>query len=294
MEGLISNIQKFSTHDGPGIRTTVFLKGCNLSCFWCHNPESISSKIELQVFSSKCISCMKCMNICSKDVHSFENGTRILYRENCIVCGSCVRICPSKALLLSGESVTTEELVRRIERDSSFYKSSGGGITFSGGEPLLQKDFLMEVLLQCKKMGYHTAIESAANVPWTVFEDIYGLLDLFIIDIKTMDREIHKSVARVSNDLIINNIKKLDSLDKDLWIRTPIISGINDNVESINNIAEFVRKLKNVKKVELIPFHKMAINKYESLGMNYGAASLEPPSSQLMKELNSLFLIKTD
>jgi len=290
LDGLISNLQRFSTKDGPGIRTTVFFKGCNLNCFWCHNPECISRKIEIQIFDSKCISCKKCIEICPKEAHSLENGTRIFHKEKCITCGKCVSACPSKALQLSGERITVEELIEKIDRDSPFYKSSGGGVTFSGGEPLLQKKYLLEALCKCKKKGYNTAIESSFNVPWETIESINGLVDLFIIDIKTKDSNIHKSVTGRNNEQILDNIKKLDSLANEIWIRTPIIPGVNDNVESIINISEFVKKLKNVTKVELMPFHKLAINKYRSLNMEYKAANLNTPSPQLMKLLNEILI----
>jgi pyruvate formate lyase activating enzyme len=288
LQGLISNIQRFSIHDGPGIRTTVFLKGCNLNCFWCHNPECLSSKIELQFFSNKCISCMKCIDICPKGVHLLENGKRTLHRESCTACGKCVKACPSRSLHLSGKWVSVEELLKIIDRDSPFYITGGGGVTFSGGEPLLQKDFLKEALLKCKQRGYNTAVESALNVPWSYLSDIVNLVDLFIIDIKTMDSSVHKSVTGTANELILENIKKVDMFGNKIWIRIPIIPGVNDNAETIEKVAEFIKKLKNIAKVELIPFHKLAINKYESLGMEYRASNLEVPSPELMKELNSV------
>lgn len=287
MNGHISNIQRFSIHDGPGIRTTVFLKGCNLKCFWCHNPECLKSKIELQFFFNKCIFCMKCIDICPNGVYSLENDERTLNREKCTACGECVKACPSKALHLSGEWVLPEELLKRIDRDSPFYLT-GGGVTFSGGEPLLQMDFLKDILFLCKQRGYHTAVESALNVSWDLLSNIINTVDLFIIDIKTMDSSVHKSVTGTANDLILKNIKKLDSHGSKIWIRTPVVPGVNDNVETIENIARFVKELKNTAKVELIPFHKLAINKYESLGMEYRASNLELPSPELMKELNSV------
>lgn len=288
MHGIVSGIQRFSTQDGPGIRTTVFLKGCNLNCFWCHNPECVKSKIELQVFSNKCISCMKCVEVCSKGVHSFEHGIRKLYRENCKACGKCVNICPSKALQLSGEKFGVEELIKKIDRDSPFYRLNGGGVTFSGGEPLMQKDYLKAVLLECRRKGYNTTLESAFNVPWESIKDINSLVDLFIIDIKTTDEYIHKSTTGVGNNLIMENIRKMDCLGTEMWIRTPIIPGVNDNLNSVLSISGFVKKLKNVKKLELIPFHKLALNKYNSLGMEYKAWNLEIPSQELMEKLNKI------
>ncbi|GFZ32099.1 glycyl-radical enzyme activating protein [Clostridium zeae] len=285
MNGLISNIQRFSIHDGPGIRTTVFFKGCNLNCFWCHNPECLRSKIELQFFFNKCIFCMKCIDICPNGVHSLENGERILNREKCTGCGQCIEVCPPKALNLSGELISIEELLKRIDRDSPFYLM-GGGVTFSGGEPFIQKNYLKKMLFLCKQKGYHTAVESALNVSWKSIEEISCLVDLFIIDIKTIDRLVHKSAVGEVNDTILENIKKLSYMGNEIWIRIPIIPSINDKVEDIVSIAEFIKKLKNVTKVELIPFHKLAINKYDSLGRNYKASELAVPSTDLINILN--------
>ncbi|OPJ60589.1 glycyl-radical enzyme activating protein [Clostridium oryzae] len=288
MDGLISNIQRFSTHDGPGIRTTVFLKKCNLKCFWCHNPECLYSKLELQFFQNRCIKCMECLNLCNKAALEFDGTQITIDREKCDTCGKCIKVCPSNSLLISAKFMQSDELVEIIDRDKDFYRFSGGGITFSGGEPLLQKEFLIEVLMKCRKNAYHTAIESAFNVNWSIIERINELIDLFIIDIKTMDSAMHKYVTGSDNTLILSNIEKLDKLNKKIWIRCPIIPEINDTLKSVKEIAEFVKQLKNVEKVELIPFHKLAKNKYESLGMEYGASELESPSAEKMKILNQV------
>ena len=285
MEGLISNIQRFSISDGPGIRTTVFLKGCNLRCFWCHNPECLNSKIELQFFKNKCLQCMKCIRVCPKGVHSFEGEEKVLQREKCTACGRCVKVCPSKALGLSGKYITADDLISVVEKDGTFYTTSGGGITFSGGEPLLQKEFLKEVLMLCKNRGFHTAVESAVKVPWSHLEDIHELVDLFIVDIKTMNPELHKKSTGAENISILENIKRISKLKNELWIRTPIIPGINDNIKSVQDIRSFAAKLNKNTKYELVPFHKLAANKYESLGISYSVQDLEPPTKKLINSL---------
>jgi pyruvate formate lyase activating enzyme len=228
---------------------------------------------------------MKCIDICPNGVHSLENGERILNREKCTGCGQCIKVCPSKALNLSGEFISIEELLKRIDRDSPFYLM-GGGVTFSGGEPLIQKNYLKEMLFLCKQRGYHTAVESALSVSWKSIEEISCLVDLFIIDIKTINRILHKSAVGEVNDTILENIKKLSCMGNEIWIRIPIIPSINDKVEDIVSIAEFIKNLKNVTKVELIPFHRLAINKYDSLGINYKASELVVPSTDLINSLN--------
>lgn len=285
MKGIISNIQRFSIHDGPGIRTTVFLKGCNLRCFWCHNPECINNRVEPQYFQNKCINCMNCTTICQQGVHSTQGGKKVLQREKCIACGSCVKKCPAEALQLEGTYIQSEDLFNIIKKDRVFYDTSGGGVTFSGGEPLLQKEFLKETLILCKNESYHITIESAANLPWEYIQHIYEMVDLFIIDIKTMSNNLHKDCTGVENTLILENIKKLSSLKSELWVRTPVIPGINADVESIECIANFVNTLNNNVKHELIPFHKLAINKYDSLDRKYKGRDLETPTIEKMKLL---------
>lgn len=289
MNGIISSVQRFSTKDGPGIRTTVFLKGCNLECFWCHNPECISSKIEIQFFSNKCIGCMECIKACSQNALLLVDNNLYIDREKCNSCGGCTKLCPAKALILSGSNITAEELIKIIEKDKEYYFSSGGGVTFSGGEPMLQKDFLKEVLNKCKERNIYAAIETAANVPWSSLEEIYKLTDLFIIDIKVIDKTIHKNITGKDNNLILSNIQRLSNLGKKIWIRTPVIPEINDNIEAIKAIAEFINKVNKITKAELIPFHKLGINKYESLGKVYKASELKPISSETMSKLNDEF-----
>jgi len=219
-------------------------------------------------------------------------GNRLLHREKCSKCGKCTKVCCSGALVMAGKMMTVEEIVAEVEKDRPFYKNSGGGVTFSGGEPLLQKDFLKALLAECKSRGIHTAVESAINVPWKWLEEIQPYVDLFLVDVKLIDEEKHKQVTGVSNARILENLVKLAEAVCELWIRVPVIPEVNDNIEEIGKIAELVKGLKKVKLIELVPFHGMAKGKYESLGMDYKAADYNPPTDDLMNKLNSILKVK--
>ncbi len=285
MQGIVTNIQRFSVHDGPGIRTTVFLKGCNLRCFWCHNPEDIDRKPEIQFFPERCIFCAACAESCVHDAHSMDNGDHVFRRERCTVCGDCIDACYAKALVLVGATMSAEAVVAEIVQDQAFYASSGGGVTLSGGEPLLQLDFSCAVLARCRELGIHTAIETAAHFPWSRLASILPHVDLVMMDIKHMDSRKHRQSTGVPNERILENAARLGRQPQPLIIRTPVIPGVNDAVADIAAIAEFVATLPNLLYYELLPYHPMAESKYRSLGRPNRAADLAPPSADKMAEL---------
>lgn len=289
MEGIIFNIQRFSIHDGPGIRTTVFLKGCNLQCFWCHNPESVSCKREIQFFPDKCIGCGKCFIICPVHAHQVVDGQRVFRRELCTVCGRCAETCFSEALTIAGKIMTVEEIMQEVEKDRDYYERSGGGITFSGGEPLLQKKFLYELLRESQKRGFHTAVDTAGNVPWETFEHILPYTDMFLFDIKLFSDEKHRNATKTGCGKIHENIKRLAESGSKIWVRVPVIPGTNDDMEEMNGIASLIKKLDKIERIELLPFHKMGGSKYKSLGREYMANELEPPGRELMDRLVGVF-----
>jgi glycyl-radical enzyme activating protein len=267
LNGIIFDIQRFSIDDGPGIRTVVFLKGCNMRCLWCHNPESQNSHAEIMYYPQKCIGCGKCVDVCPHGAHIIENGKITFLRKKCINCGKCVQECHTGALTLTGKTVSVEEVMLEIKKDDLYYKNSGGGITFSGGEPLLQVDFLMELLIECEKLNYHCAIETAGNVEWEVFEKIIPYTDLFLYDIKLIDDINHKKSTGVSNKRIIENLKKLSVEKVEVWVRTPLIPSINDNPNDIKEISDLISSLKTIKKHEFLPYNSLGESKYESLGL---------------------------
>ncbi|MGC9468338.1 MAG: glycyl-radical enzyme activating protein [Anaerolineae bacterium] len=295
--GLICNIQRFSVHDGPGIRTTVFLKGCTLRCFWCHNPESIQPTLELQLHPDRCIGCLECAKVCPEGAQTVtDEGELVFHREKCVACGACVEVCYAGARELSGRVVTVDEVMDEILQDRPFYENSGGGVTLSGGEPVYQVAFSREILTRCREEGLHTAIETAGNVPWAQLAALLPVTDLVMMDLKHMDSEKHRWAVGASNRLLLANARKLAETEKPLIFRTPVVPTVNDTVEEIGAIAEYVRELTNLRAAshseaaapisfELLPFHRMAGDKYNSLDLTYEAKGLTPPSKETMAAL---------
>ncbi len=273
-KGFISNIQQFSLDDGPGIRTTVFFRGCNLRCAWCHNPECIPFQAVLRYNASVCIGCGGCLQACPQGCHAAEEGCHTLNRVACIGCGECVSHCPAGALELNGRGYSEEELFERLAADAEFYQSSGGGVTFSGGEPVLQNVFLAGILKRCREAGIHTAVDTAGNVLWEMFEAILPDTDLFLYDVKFFTPEKHLAAAGVTNDKILANLQELCRRGARIWVRVPLIPDFHD-MEEIGKIAAFLKDLP-LERIELIPYHRYGVGKYAALGIPYTLSCKEP------------------
>jgi len=283
--GLIFNIQRFSIHDGPGIRTTVFLQGCNLRCFWCHNPESNPTRPVVEFFPDKCILCGLCVEACPEGAQKIEGDQRLYFRDLCQTCGKCVDECYARALVMPAREMSAEQVLAEVHRDRDYYNDSGGGVTFSGGEPFLQKEFLLELLQLSKRAGLHTAVDTAGNLPFDWIAEALPYTDLFLFDCKVMDEERHRTVTGVSNRRILENLRQLGDGRIPVWVRVPVIPGVNDTPREITAIAEFLSDLPGIEQVELLPFHHLGAGKYESLGMEYASQPLKPPSESQMEEL---------
>ncbi len=270
----IFDIQRNSFVDGPGIRTTVFFKGCNLRCKWCHNPESQSFDKQMMFYKDKCTGCGKCREVCPNHLQS------------CDFCGKCELYCPAEARKICGREYTADEVLAEVIKDKAFYHNSNGGVTFSGGECMLQIEFLTEILKLCKENGIHTAVDTAGNVPWDYFKRILPFTDLFLYDIKVFSKEKHEKYTGVSNELILNNLKFLFESGTKIWIRIPIIPTVNDSEEEMKKIKEFLSPYKP-QKIELLPYHRMGENKYSALNMP--VTKFDVPNDELMKKLNKIF-----
>ena len=273
---MIFAIKPFEIHDGDGIRTTLFFKGCPLRCKWCHNPESFESKKQMLYNADKCVNCMKCTNLC--DANSFLQDGHIFDREKCNLCGSCVEVCDAKAFEISGKEMSETELAKELLKDEMFMKGSGGGVTFSGGEPLVQVDLCVEIAKLLKQHDINIAIDTSAYTTKEAIDRIVPYTDKFLIDIKAIDENVHKECTGVSNKVILDNIKYIDSLGKAIEIRYPYVPQFNDG--EVEKIAEFVKRLKNVTCLRILPYHNYAMGKYTSLGMQYSLSYVETPSKE--------------
>lgn len=267
MEGLVFDIQRFSIHDGPGIRTIVFLKGCPLSCRWCSNPESQSVKPVIMYQEMNCIHCGRCIAACKRGAININNKEYI-NREICTACGECVNVCPASALTLKGKRMTVEQVIKELKKDAINYRRSGGGITLSGGEPLVQANFSKELLKACKAQGWHTAIETTGFANTEAVENVFPYIDLALMDIKNLNSDIHKKYTGASNEIILENAVRISKITK-MVVRVPVIPEFNSSEQSILEICKFVKTLNNIDTVHLLPYHTYGENKYKLLGRDY-------------------------
>ncbi len=286
MKGFVSDFKRMSVHDGPGIRTTVFLKGCPLRCKWCHNPENLKMTPVLSFTEKLCVGCGACAEVCRQGVHTFSFETaHKLDHEKCIACGACVEECYTGALKLYGFQAEPEEVTVKLLADRAFYEQSGGGVTFSGGEPLLQADFLVEILKELKAEGIHTAVDTCGEVPWEAFEKVLTYTDMFLYDVKHLDVKKHREWTGVPNGRILENLQNLSLAGAAVEIRTPVIPGVNDDRETLCGIAKMLSAMDNVTAWRLLPYHSMGKAKYDSIGQAYNMPEIEMPDNVFMRRL---------
>ena len=279
MKGNIFAIKRFAVHDGDGIRTTVFFKGCPLKCVWCHNPEGIAMRTELAYLPYKCIGCGECTAVCPAGAHTLTDKGHSYNRSFCTACGKCTEVCVGNALIFYGEERTAEELLPELLKDKEFYQNSGGGVTLSGGECLLQADFCAELLKKLKENGVHTAVDTCGFVPKTALEKVIPYTDIFLYDIKAIDKETHTRCTGQGNQRVLENLLFLDEKGCKTEIRIPFVPGYNDG--EMEKIAGFIKRLKCVTKTEILPYHNYAGSKYESLGMPNTLPALTPTEEEL-------------
>ena len=274
--GCVFNIERFAIRDGPGIRTTVFLKGCPLRCLWCANPESMSAAPQLFYLENLCTRCYRCVEACpNKATTKAPDGAIKIDRSLCKTCGKCVEACPNKAREISGKSMTVEGVLEEVRKDALFYQNSGGGVTFSGGEPTHQPEFLWHLLKGSQESGIHTALDTSGFVKPEILKRVLEHTNLVLYDIKHMDSAKHKELTGVDNRLILENARMIATMGKPMIIRVPLIPGRNDSKENIKALAEFMLSL-GLKRVDLLPYHSLGKIKYQRLGMEYKLSDLKP------------------
>lgn len=287
--GRIFNLQRYSVQDGPGIRTTVFLKGCPLRCAWCHNPEGIAPGVEMVVLESRCSGCGECRRVCRFGIGAGGAGMMPPRFEQCDLCGACVEACPTQARRMVGRDIGVVDLVKEIARDRIFFEGSGGGVTFSGGEPFNQPEFLVSVLGACKELGLHTAIDTCGVASRGHLLEAARFTDLFLFDLKLMDEQGHRHFTGVSNREILANLKALDRVRAKLWIRVPIIPGVNDGPENLEAAALFAAGIRSALQVNLLPYHRIGISKFDRLGREASLADISPPDDEAMSKARVIF-----
>ncbi len=292
VKGLVFDLQKFAIHDGGGIRTVVFLKGCPLNCAWCANPESINASQELTFIPNNCIGCGACFKACPQQAIGQSGevpSSPVVDKDRCNLCGECLKTCYAGALNVVGRYVSVEELMTMIERDRQFYDESGGGVTFSGGEPTAQPAFLKAILQEAKARGIHTAVETSGFLRWEKFKSILEHVDLALIDIKHMDSREHFHLTGVPNELILDNLKIMAEMGLPVRIRLPLIPGYNDSLENLKSTAAFIQGLPNVQAVDILPYHRLGEMKWAQLDCSYKLAEVVPPTPEQVRERAEVF-----
>lgn len=290
-KGITFNIQKFSIHDGPGIRTTVFFKGCPLRCEWCSNPESQLENVQILHDQSKCSKCLSCVGVCANQAISFENDKIIIDEDKCVGCLTCVDSCPNRALSYEGDYQTVDEIVEICMQDIDFYEESGGGVTISGGEGMSQPEFLKKLIAELKKNSVHVAIETTGYIEKEIFEELAKELDLLLFDVKHYDREKHYKGTKVYNDLIVENLKWAIDNGIEVLPRIPVIPDFNDSLEDAEGLAKLLIEV-GAKKVQLLPFHQFGEKKYDLLNRNYKLKNKKALYPEDLEEYQKIFADK--
>ncbi len=288
--GLIFDIKKYAINDGPGIRLTVFFKGCNLACKWCHNPESISPEVQKMYTVSKCIGAVKCIENCPNNALELTKNGIVTNYDLCKLCGKCAEVCPTKAFEILGVHKPIDELMKMIDKEAIFFDQSGGGVTFSGGEPLLHADYLLKILKECGKRFYHRVVDTTAFSKQKTLLEVAKHTEMFLIDLKHMDSVKHKEFTGVNNEKILANITELAKTNCEIIFRMPLIKGVNTTNENIEKTAIFINSLEgNRKIVNLLPYHKVAENKHTKLGTPKKYIEYEAPNEAEIQAISSIF-----
>jgi pyruvate formate lyase activating enzyme len=272
--GIVFDVKHFAVHDGPGIRTTVFLKGCPLKCLWCHSPESQRLTPEIMIHPERCIGCEACVKTCPQGALEHPGDPE---PSGCTYCGACTEACYSGARVLVGASLSVEDVMMTVRRDERLHEASGGGVTVSGGEPTHQPGFTYALLRALKEEGYHTALDTCGYTPWETLKRMLPLTDLVLYDLKHIDPDAHRKLTGRDNDLILSNFRRLSEMDARVVVRIPLIPGINESEKHLKSVAELLGGL-NVEAVEILPYHRLGVPKYEALGRKYTLADVEPHS----------------
>jgi len=285
MKGIVTDIQRFSLNDGAGIRTTVFLKGCNMRCSWCHNPETISAHSQLMFYENKCIGCGKCFQVCPQGAHKMVDGKHVIDRDLCVNCGKCTESCYAEALVMCGKLMSTDDVMRQVRQDKAYYDASHGGVTISGGEVLCNSAFAEELADKCHEEGIEVAIETNLSIPFEKVQSLFEKVDFIMCDLKIFEDKLHKKYTGISNKVVLENMKKLDTLNKPVIVRTPLIPGVTDTKENICAIAEYIKDMKNLQRYELLNFNPLGEGKYRSLNKENAFEKARPLSEEALTDI---------